>query len=213
MQAPRREYYVFSDLADLAQDTSRVIGQDIKGHMHGIIFTEFRHFIEQGSHEGRWHDVLHAAKLDRRVYASISDYPDEEFFEIIAAASRALNKPANEIVEDFGVFIAPDLLGMYAVLIKPHWRSLEVIEHTEAVIHGVVRIKQAGAAPPQLKVRRVAPDEIELRYDSPRKLCGLAKGIIRGIAAHFGESMQIVEHGCMLVGAPACVLQIRRVSP
>jgi hypothetical protein len=181
--------------------------------MHGIVFTEFQHFIERGSHEGRWHDLLHAANLDRRVYASIRHYPDKEFFDIIGAASRTLNKPADEIIEDFGVFIAPDLLGMYAVLIKPEWRTLDVVENTEAVIHTVVRVNQVGADPPQLKTRRVAPDEIEMIYDSPRKLCRLAKGIIRGIAAHFDENVQIVEHGCMLVGAPKCVLQIRRISP
>ncbi|HEY7981086.1 MAG TPA: heme NO-binding domain-containing protein [Candidatus Eremiobacteraceae bacterium] len=181
--------------------------------MHGIVFTEFQHYIERGSHEGRWHSVLHAANLDRRVYASIRHYPDREFFDILGAASSALNKPVDEIVEDFGAFIAPDLLGMYATLIKPEWRALDVIEHTEVVIHSVVRVRQAGATPPQLKSRRVSPDEIELIYDSPRRLCGLAKGIVRGIAAHFGERIEIVEHGCMLHGAAACVLQIRKLAP
>jgi hypothetical protein len=180
--------------------------------MHGIVFTEFKHYIEQGSREGRWHDVLHEAKLDQRIYASIRHYPDKEFFDIVGAASKTLNKPADAIIEDFGAFIAPDLLGMYAVLIKPEWRTLDVIEHTETVIHSVVRVNQVGASPPQLKSRRVAPDEIELIYDSPRKLCRLAKGIVRGIAAHFDERIEIVEHGCMLVGARACVLQIRKLG-
>jgi hypothetical protein len=181
--------------------------------MHGIVFTEFKHFIERGSHEGRWHDLLHEAMLDRRIYASIRHYPDKEFFDIVGAASKTLNRPANDIIEDFGAFIAPDLLGMYAVLIKPAWRTLDVIENTETVIHSVVRVNQAGADPPQLKARRVGPDEIELIYDSPRKLCRLAKGIIRGVAAHFDERIQIVEHGCMLVGAATCVIQIRRLPP
>jgi len=179
--------------------------------MHGIVFTEFKHYVERGSHDGRWHEMLHAAHVDRRVYASNRHYPDKEFFDILGAASRALNKTTDEIVEDFGVFIAPDFLGMYATLIRPEWRTLDVVEHTEAVIHSVVRAKQVGAMPPQLKSRRVAPDEIELIYDSPRKLCGLAKGIVRGIAAHFGERIEIVENGCMLDGAAKCVLGFRRV--
>src|ERR1700682_6741882 len=133
--------------------------------MHGIVFTEFQHFIERGSHEGRWHDLLHAANLDRRVYASIRHYPDQEFFDLIEAASRTLKMPADEIVEEVGTFIAPDLLGMYAVLIKPGWRTLDVIENTEAVIHSVVRVNQVGAVPPQLISRRVGPDEIEMIYD------------------------------------------------
>ena len=87
--------------------------------MHGIVFTEFQHFIERGSRDGRWHAILHGANLDRRVYAPIQHYPDAEFFAIVGSASRASNKPVDEIVEDVGQFIAPDLLGMYAVLIKP----------------------------------------------------------------------------------------------
>ena len=98
--------------------------------MHGIVFTEFKHYVERGSREGLWHDVLHEAKLDRRPAASIRHYPDKEFFDIIGAASRKLNKPADDIIEDFGVFIAPDLLGMYAMLIKQDWRTLDVIERT-----------------------------------------------------------------------------------
>jgi hypothetical protein len=172
-----------------------------------------KHFIEQGAHQGRWNELLHNANLDNRIYASIRHYPDEEFFAIVESASKTLKKPAAEIIEEFGTFIAPDLLGMYAVLIKPDWRTLDVIERTEAVIHSVVRVNQAGSSPPQLKSRRVSPTEVELIYDSPRKLCKFAKGIIRGIAAHFGEQIQILEFHCMLLGAPACVLQIRQVTP
>ena len=91
--------------------------------MHGIVFTELRHFVERGSRDGRWHELLHLAKLERRVYSSVRHYPDTEFFDIIEAASRKLNAPAGDILQDFGSFIAPDLLGMYATLIKPEWRT------------------------------------------------------------------------------------------
>jgi predicted hydrocarbon binding protein len=43
-------------------------------------------------------------------------------------------------------------------------------------------------------------------------MCKFAKGIIRGIAAHFGDKIEILEYQCMLVGAAACVLQIRQVG-
>ena len=126
-----------------------------------------------------------------------------------AAATQA-RQPAGDLIEAFGTFIAPGLLRMYAVLIKPTWSSLDVIENTEAVIHAVVRVNQAGAKPPELRCTRLADDELELRYDSPPKLCRLARGIMLGIAAKYGDRLEIAELQCMNLGAPACTLRVRR---
>ena len=179
--------------------------------MHGIVFTEFQVYVQQGAPAGRWHELLHSANVDRRLYSATRHYPDKDFFELVYAASKKMNRSTAELLVGFGEFIAPDLLGMYASLIKPVWSTLDVIERTETVIHAVVRTHHTGSSPPQLRAARISPDEVELTYDSPRKLCDFAKGIIRGIAAHMGERVEIVERHCMLDGAPECVLQIRRV--
>jgi predicted hydrocarbon binding protein len=47
-------------------------------------------------------------------------------------------------------------------------------------------------------------------YTSERKLCAVAKGIIQGIASHFQERVVIRERECMLKGAPACLISVRR---
>jgi len=177
--------------------------------MHGIIFTELQRFAELTLGAKAWPNVLRAANLGNHVYMSVSDFPDAEFISIVEAMSQIGNKSTAQTIEAFGTFIAPDLLRMYSVLIKPEWKTLEVIEQTEAVIHTVVRVNQMGAKPPELKCRRVGPDEIELRYDSARRLCGLARGIIKGIALKYHENITIVEYECMHVGAPACVMHVR----
>jgi heme-NO-binding protein len=73
----------------------------------------------------------------------------------------------------------------------------------------VVRLRNQGAAPPQLRFRRVGPAEVHLSYNSNRKMCAVARGIIRGVAKHFEESVTIVESACMHQGAPSCELSIR----
>lgn len=177
--------------------------------MHGIIYTELQRFVEQSLGPGAWPKVLRAADLENRIYMTVSDYPDAEMFSIVDAASKAAHNSTDEMIEAFGTFIAPDLLRMYSVLIKPEWKTLEVIEHTEAVIHTVVRKNQSGSTPPELKYKRIGPHEIELRYDSARRLCRLARGIMKGIAHSYGEKIEVVEYECMHHGAPACVMHIR----
>jgi len=77
----------------------------------------------------------------------------------------------------------------------------------------VVRLRNPGAAPPGLRCRRVAPAEVHLSYDSNRQMCAVARGIIRGVAKHFGESVTIVESTCMHSGAPSCEISIRLTAP
>lgn len=182
--------------------------------MHGIIFTELKQFTDQRFGKDAWDRVLKSAGLGGHTFFSINDYADADMLSLFSALAKEAAIPVAEVVEDFGVFIAPDLLRLYSVLIKPEWRTLEVIENTEAVIHTVVRANIRGAKPPELKCWRIDADKLELEYDSPRKLCSLAKGIMRGIAAAFDERIEIVEHQCMNVGASAgaCLMQIQRVS-
>jgi hypothetical protein len=77
---------------------------------------------------------------------------------------------------------------VYGPLLDSEWRTLDVIQHTEETIHRVVRMRQPGAAPPRLRVDRASPDEVAIHYDSPRRLCAVARGIVRGVAKHFGEN-------------------------
>jgi hypothetical protein len=91
-------------------------------------------------------------------------------------------------------------------LLKREWRTLDVIEHTEETIHRVVRMRQPGAQPPLLRAERTSPNEVVLFYDSPRRLCAVARGIGRGVANHFQEPIVIEERRCMHRGDPGCVI-------
>jgi predicted hydrocarbon binding protein len=94
--------------------------------------------------------------------------------------------------------------------VRPEWRTLEVIEHTEETIHRVVRMRTEGAKPPRLRAERTRPNEVVLTYDSPRKLCAVARGIVKGVAKQFKEMVTIDVRKCMHKGDPACVIVFRK---
>jgi serine/threonine protein kinase len=68
-----------------------------------------------------------------------------------------------------------------------------------------------GAQPPILDVVRTSDDELRIIYTSDRKLCRLAKGILVGIARHFGESISVTDEACMHNGDPFCALHVTRI--
>ena len=177
--------------------------------MHGTIFAELQKYVVSKLGDDAWTSLKSEAGIDRERYDVMETYPDAEVGALVAAASRVTGFPAEALLEDFGAFIAPDLLDMYWAAVRPEWRTLDLLENTESAIHEVVRIGQKGATPPYLRATRTAPDEVAIVYTSPRRLCPVAKGIVRGVAAHYGETVSIAEPSCMLRGDASCTLQIR----
>jgi predicted hydrocarbon binding protein len=177
--------------------------------VHGIIFVEFKKFVTEKLGPAAWNDLLRAVLPKPRHYYRGNHYPDREFADLLAAAASMAKVDLLDFGQQFGEFIAPDLMDMYAISIDSSWKTLELIENTEVVIHTIVRRSSPGASPPRLVVERVGRNEVVLRYDSHRKMCYFAKGIALGVAKHFGESITISESMCMLKGASHCEITFK----
>jgi hypothetical protein len=179
--------------------------------MHGIIFGELKKLVDARLGGDTWRGLLKESGLEAKVYMPVTEYPDEDAVNIIEALSRHTGKSTREVFEEFGEFIAPDLMALYRHMIKPEWRTLELLENTENTIHRVVRIRNPGARPPELKCTRDG-DEVLITYTSARRMCGVAVGIVRGLARHYDENITIQELSCMSVGAAACRILVHRVA-
>ncbi len=175
--------------------------------MHGIIFNELHRYALARMGELGWGKLLQQAQLSKRIYLAFKSYPDAEARALVTAASKLTGQPARAILEDFGEFIAPNLLRSYQAVIQPGWSVLDVIEHVER-IHDQVR-NDPLATPPHLVCRRVGAHAVQVSYVSPRQLCGVGIGFIRGIAREMGQVVEVTESQCMATGAPSCEFQVR----
>jgi len=171
--------------------------------MHGRILWQFRDYVEARHGGAAWATLLKAAGLENRVYLA-QPYPDTEVVSLLRAAEKMTGKPIPVLLQDFGEFTVPALLSMYSYLIKPEWRTLDVIEHAEKAAHGAVRQQVIGAAPPYLRVRRVDSNRVILAYNSPRKMCALAMGVGIGLGKHFQEDILVQHYPPVCLGVPCC---------
>jgi hypothetical protein len=181
--------------------------------MNGIVFVQIGKFAQSRLGEQAWKEVVRLAGVPPRIYYRVADYPDEEAFALLSALSTAMKEPLAVTLESLGEFIVPDLMKMSRYWIKPDWKTLDLIANTEETIHHMLRSEGSQTDPPRLQCRRAGPDEVVVRYDSPRKMCTLAKGIIRGVAKHYGERVTIAEPTCMLKGDVACELIVNVAPP
>jgi predicted hydrocarbon binding protein len=178
--------------------------------MHGLIFVQLKKYASTRLGVEAWDELLHKAALKGRMYLPVQQYPDDEMHALLRAIGLRTGGDADAVLQDLGAFMAPELMRMYGSLLDRSWKTLEVVEHTESTIHRVVRARNPAARPPELRAERTAPDEVVVVYASARRLCGFAKGIVRGLARHFGETVTIEEPFCLLRGDGECRLQIRK---
>ena len=177
--------------------------------MHPLIHLALKDYVEAQHGVKGWLGFLEQAGVSTAVpYVRVGEYPDRELYAIIDAVAAGTGVARDELLEDFGRSMAGGLITMYPRLIRPEWNSLDLLCATEQTIHTIVRQGQVGARPPVLDCLRVSPTEVRLRYESSRRLCALARGIMKGVGQYYGETLRIREPACMHRGDPSCELVI-----
>jgi hypothetical protein len=175
--------------------------------MQGVIFDELERFVISELGEP---GLTHVRTLTGRHagYEIGATYPDEELSAIVSAIVEKTGRRPEDVIEAFGFSIVPGLLSVYGFLVNPRWSFVSFLLNAEGVIHRGVKLNTPSARPPALQCDRIGPDSVRITYRSQRRLCPLAKGIVRGAATHYGVEVMISEDRCMLRGDPECLITV-----
>jgi hypothetical protein len=176
--------------------------------VYGVIFDELEKFALQETGRSGLARIRKLTGRGDRSYELGKTYPDAELGVIVGGLVKATGRPANVIIEEFGTAMVPGLLEVYGFLVNPRWSFIDFLLNTENVIHRGVKLHTPNAKPPELKVERTAAGAVLITYGSARNLCSLAKGIIRGAAAHYHVDITLSEERCMLRGDPECLIAV-----
>jgi predicted hydrocarbon binding protein len=183
--------------------------------MYGMIFDFMRDYVIE-NHGGKptWSMLLkETGHSPYKIYFPVKDYPDEEIVALAVKASEALKLPLGVVLEDFGKFVGHRLVTFYYMYIKNEkYRTLDIIESAGTYIHDALHKHNPLRKPPVITAERISPDEVILHYTSQRRLCHVVRGIVAGLAEHFGEEFKLTETQCMHTGAATCRFQVKRVS-
>src|SRR5678815_4920104 len=97
------------------------------GTMHGMMLAELKKYVDDRLGGDTWKTLLKEAGIGVKIYLPTQTYDDAEVVSIVTTAARVSNTPLAAILEDFGTFIVPDLVGVYGAYIKPEWKTLDLI--------------------------------------------------------------------------------------
>lgn len=175
--------------------------------MKGIIFNLLEEVVTNQYGEDVWDSLLEAAGVDG-AFTSLGNYPDEDLFKLVGAASAALNLPAETVVRWFGVQALPLLARKYPAFFQGHDSTRAFILTLNGIIHPEVRKLYPGAEPPMFDFDTASPETLVMNYRSKRKLCALAEGFVQSAAEHYGETVHIGHPECMHRGDAHCRLEL-----
>ena len=159
--------------------------------MHGTILTLLKRYVQTQYDHSTWVKLKELSGLDKVEFDHKTVYPDEHIYALVGHAAEMTGLSAGELHEKFGEYLVPDLMYMYQRLLKPEWKTLDMLENTELTMHKQVRREHTENSPPVLDVQRLGPNELMIDYVSPRRMGGLAVGIVRGVAAYYDEADRI----------------------
>jgi hypothetical protein len=183
----------------------------LKGkRMKGIIFTSFNDMVEQKIGIAVWEQLLDAVKPESEgVYTSIEDFPDGELLEMLWELSTITGTPVFELLKAFGQFLFHTLAVKHSVFVEAEPDFLSFLKSIEDVIHKEVKKLYPNPNLPSLKWEQPDERSLIIYYRSPRKLCHLADGLIKGAAEQYKVDYELEHDPCMHDGSDHCRLTIK----
>lgn len=157
-----------------------------------------------------WEQILAAVNPDSMgIYTSVEDFPDEELVAMVTELSQKTGRPAMELILDFGQYLFHVLATKHPVFVDDKPDFLEFLKSIEDVIHKEVKKLYHDPNLPSLKWEQPDASSLILYYRSPRKLCHLADGLIRGAARQYGVEYSFDHSTCMHDGHDHCRFTIQ----
>ena len=141
-------------------------------------------------------------------YRFDASYPDDDLRLIIRGIAEATGTHPGDLLEMYAEAMVPGLLEVYGFLVDPRWSFIDVLVNTQDIIHKGLKANSPEAKPPEMYIQRSGPEAVAISYRSRRRLCSVAKGIIRGVAARYQVNVVIGEERCMHRGDPECLITV-----
>ncbi|ARN73216.1 heme NO-binding domain-containing protein [Oceanicoccus sagamiensis] len=177
--------------------------------MKGIVYTLFQDMVEDEFGLEVWELLIEQSSLaSEGIYTSVKTYPDEEMVQLITQLSAHTGTPAPALIEHFGHYLLPNLMGTLPATISRYSDLWSFMSAIDDVIHLEVQKLNPDALTPEIRVLEHQGDHMDVSYQSPRKLCFLAIGLIKQAGLHFNTPVDVAHKQCMHDDHTNCVLSI-----
>ncbi len=175
--------------------------------MQGLVFQVLETCYVDAFGSDAWFEVVAAADAQPS-YSYSASYSDAELGRLVTAIAAAQDLSPQEALRWFGQHAIPHFRAYAPELFERHENCWGFLRSLNDIIHPEVRNLYPGVDVPDFEYPVPDGDERPIVYRSPRRLCGLAEGLMLGSAAHFGETLAVSQSRCMHRGDDHCRFEL-----
>lgn len=173
--------------------------------MRGVYLVQLNKYISQKYGKEHWKEYLKKINVsENKLYFSNNHYDEAEFINLIKEILIKTGQTREQFLESFGKFMCLFFLESYKIFIKPEWKTLDVLEHIEEYNRNILQAGGTDELAGKFKCKRIDPANLQIIYNSPRRMCSSVIGLIKGLSDHFKEQTIIQQSRCILQGDQEC---------
>lgn len=181
--------------------------------MKGAVFIALNDFIESQFGIERWEAILTEAKpASGGIYTSVENYQDSEMLDLVHATCQQLGVSRSQALNLFGVYLFGVLNKKHPIFTSLQPDLFRFLATVEDIVHTEVRKLFDGVYLPVITAVSQTSNTIVLRYESKRKMCELAEGLIQGAADFYQVNINMTQKACYHTGDDHCLIEVTKVD-
>ncbi len=179
--------------------------------MYGMVNKALEDMVVERFGEDAWERIKAEAGVDIDVFISNEGYPDEITYQLVAAASTVLDRPATELLEAFGIhWVIRTAREGYGDLLDAHGHTLDEFLLNLPNFHARVSLIFPHLQPPRFVCTDVTDHSLRLHYYSHRPgLAPFVRGLLQGLGQMFGTLIRIEQEADRAAGAEHDIFRVR----
>ncbi|NVB36204.1 heme NO-binding domain-containing protein [Pseudenhygromyxa sp. WMMC2535] len=144
--------------------------------------------------EDQWTKILATSSYpSNKPIMATATVPDEQLFGVMKEARKILRMSKNQFYDAFADY----WICIYGPRLSPrHYdeatNSREFLTMLDD-IHGRARRRMRGATPPNIEMRWLDEDTVELTYNSERELILMMTALVRALGRYFDDDIERVD--------------------
>ena len=160
--------------------------------MKGIVFCEFVEMMEKEFTPEVADEIISGVELESGgAYTAVGTYDHQEMLTLVTSLSEKTGMSVPDLVDAFGRYLFGRFVALYPVFFENVEGAFDFLERIEEHVHFEVRKLYPDAELPTFDTSRVDDDTMIMVYSSTRPFADLARGLIEGCIAHYGEPVSV----------------------
>lgn len=176
--------------------------------MKGIVFTKLNKLVEEKFGLAMWDSILEEVKPPSGgVYTTAATYEDAELFSLIKKLSEKTSIKEEDLIFAYGEYLLLQLSTKYEHFFK-NMGLKDFLSSIDQVVHVEVKKIYPDAGLPTFTYEYPSPNKLVMIYQSPRKLCRLAEGLISGASKFYKTPVSNEHTKCLHRGDSHCRFEL-----